>query len=147
MNKAFVREPDADAPALCPRCGSAGTSVGNGPVQLYVRPESRDQLLNAAWCCVNPACDVVYFTIFEQFVRASELTVPVYPYDMDAPICACFGFSYEDILADADGEQPTRIRRLLAQSESPEARCAAVAVDGQCCMKEVQRLYRKLRAN
>lgn len=145
MNKAFVREPDADARVTCPRCGSVGTTVGNGPIELYVPVPLRDQMLNAAWCCSNAACEVVYYNMFEQTVRSVELLTPVYPYDPNAPICACFGFTLHDIEDDADESQPLRIRALLARSQSPEARCQAVAVDGRCCMREVQRLYMKLK--
>lgn len=146
MNKAFVREPDADARVLCPRCGSPGTSVGNGPVEKNVRPETVTFLRDAAWCCTNGACDVVYFNMFEQFVRVSELLRPVYPYDLDAPICACFGFTMDDVESDVKDGVPTRIRELLEKSRSHEARCSSVAIDGQCCMKEVQRLFMKLRS-
>ena len=147
MNKAFVREPDADARVTCPRCGSVGNTVGNGPIELYVPPGLRDQMRNAAWCCSNSACEVVYYNMFEQTVRASDLVTPVYPYDPDAPICACFGFTLQDVEAEADEAQPLRIRALLARSQSSEARCQAVAVDGCCCVREVQRLYMKLKSS
>ena len=146
VNKAFVREPDADARLLCPRCGSPGTAVGNGPVETYVRPESQAALRDAAWCCVNPACEIAYFNMFEQTVSVNELTTSVYPYDLNAPVCPCFGFTIDDVEADIEDGQPVRIRVLLAKSQSPQARCQTLAVDGQCCMREVQRLYMKLRS-
>ena len=147
MNKAFVREPDADARVTCPRCGSVGTTVGNGPIELYVPAPLQDQMKNAAWCCSNAACEVVYYNMFEQTVHAVELLTPVYPYDSNAPICACFGFTLQDVEDDADESQPLRIRALLARSLSPEACCQAVAVDGHCCLREVQRLYMKLKSS
>ena len=146
MNKAFVREPDADARLLCPRCASPGTAVGNGPVETYVRPESQAALRDAAWYCGNSACEVAYFNMFEQTVCVSELVTPVYPYDLDAPMCACFGFTSDDVEADIEDGQPVRIRALLAKSQSPQARCQTLAVDGNCCMREVQRLYMQLRS-
>ena len=146
MNKAFVREPDADARLLCPRCASPGTAVGNGPVETYVRPESQAALRDAAWYCGNSACEVAYFNMFEQTVCVSELVTPVYPYNLDAPMCACFGFTSDDVEADIEDGQPVRIRALLAKSQSPQARCQTLAVDGNCCMREVQRLYMKLRS-
>ncbi len=145
MNKAFVREPDADARVLCPCCGSPGTPVGNGPLTAHVRPDARARLKDSAWCCGHVECDVAYFNMFEATVSVAELMAPVYPYDIDASICACFGFRYDDVEADLQDGQPTRIRQLLAQSQSLEARCQSLALDGQCCMKEVQRLYMKLR--
>jgi hypothetical protein len=146
LNKAFVREPDADSRVPCPRCGAAGISVGNGPLQTYVPDESRAQLIDSALYCSNTSCDVAYFNMFEQFVRVEDLTGEVYPYNPDAPICPCFGFTLDDVIADVDCPQPLRIRELLAKSKSPDARCAKLAIDGQCCMKEIQRVYMKLRS-
>ncbi len=146
MNKAFVREPDSDARLLCPRCTGPGKSVGNGPIETYVPAGMRSQLLDTAWYCNNPDCDVAYFNMFEQFVRVTELLAPVYPHDLNAPLCACFGFTLDDVEADVGEGQPVRIRALLARSQSPEARCQTLAADGQCCMREVQRLYMKFRS-
>jgi hypothetical protein len=87
---------------------------------------------------------VAYFNAMEQTVLVSELKAPVYPRDIDAPICACFGFGYDDVEADVRDGQPTRIRQLLARSQSSEAQCRTLAVDGLCCMREVQRLFMKL---
>ena len=100
---------------------------------------------DAAWYCSHPSCEVAYFNLFELTVTLGELRTSVYPCDVDAPICACFGFRYDDVEADIRDGQPVRIRKLLAQSQSPEARCPTLAVDGQCCIREVQKLYLKLR--
>ena len=145
MNKAFVREPDADTRVLCPRCGTGGTPVGSGPLDTHLRPEARTRMQDAAWYCSHSSCEVAYFNLFELTVMLSELQAAVYPYDVDAPICACFGFRYDDVEADIRDGQPIRIRKLLARSQSPEARCQTLAVDGQCCIREVQKLYMKLR--
>ncbi len=145
MNKAFVREPDADSRVLCPRCGTVGIPVGSGPLDTHIRPEARARMQDAAWYCSQPSCEVAYFNLFELTVTLGELLAPVYPYDVDAPICGCFGFSYDDVEADVRDGQPVRIRKLLAQSQSPEAHCQTLAVDGQCCIREVQKLYMKLR--
>ena len=146
MNKAFVREPDADSRLLCPRCGSPGTEVGNGPLDTHIRAEARSRLSDNAWHCSHPVCEVAYFNLLERVVLTSELRAPVYPSNIDAPICACFGFSYDDVEADVRDGQPTRIRQLLARSRSSEARCQTLAIDGQCCLREVQRLFMKLQS-
>jgi hypothetical protein len=144
MNKAFVREPEFDGRAFCPRCGTLGTPVGSGPLDTHIRDESRAKMRDAAWYCEFARCDVAYFNLFESVVLVSELRQPIYPYDLDAPICACFGFTYDDVEADARDSKPARIRQLLARSTTSEARCAALAVDGRCCMAEVQKLYMRL---
>jgi hypothetical protein len=145
MNKAFVREPDADGRAYCPRCGTLGVPVGGGPLNTHLRPESRSKMHDAAWFCNFPRCEVAYFNEFEVVVTVDELRSPIYPKDLDAPLCACFGLNYEDVEADVREGQPTRIRKLLARSKSGEARCQELAADGRCCMGAVQELYLKLR--
>jgi hypothetical protein len=145
MNKAFVREPDFDGRAYCPRCKSLGLPVEHGPLDRHIRPESRNKLGDTAWFCSFPRCDVAYFNLFEAIVTREELAAPVYPYDLDAPICACFGLTYDDVAADAAEPTPVRIRALLAKSKSPAARCVELAADGRCCMTAAQELYMRLR--
>ncbi len=143
MNKAFVREPEADARVMCPVCHSLGTAVGPEPLNTHVRDEHRRRISDSAWCCSNPDCRVVYFDIFEQTIRVEDLKAAVYPYDLDAPICPCFGLTWDDIDLDAREPVPVRIRELAVKARSPEARCQSLSIDGQCCLKEVQRLYLK----
>lgn len=145
MNKAFVREPEQDDSVYCPRCGLPGLPVGAGPLDTHVREDIRDRLPATAWYCSQSSCDVAYFTPLGVVVLLSELRSGVYPYDPDAPLCACFGLSYDDVLADVDAGVPTRIRQLLADSRTSAAACALKAVDGQCCLTQVQKLYLKLR--
>src|SRR5215467_8781445 len=134
MNKAFVREPESDGRKHCPRCASLGVPVGAGPLDRYIRPESRGKMQESAWFCNFPRCEVAYFNEFDELILATELISPVYPKDFDAPLCACFGFTYGDVEADVSDGQPTRIRALLAKSKSPEAHCQTLAAVGRCCM-------------
>ncbi|MBX3438172.1 MAG: hypothetical protein KF861_11825 [Planctomycetaceae bacterium] len=141
MNKAFVREPEADGRAYCPRCGSLGTPVVQETLDHHVCPAARPNLGESAWFCAFPECDIAYFDLFERSVEVSDLNTPVYPKSATAPICACFGLMIEEIEADAHEGVPTRIRELLAKSQSNAAQCHRLAADGRCCMREVQRLY------
>lgn len=147
MNKAFVREPDADGRVLCPRCGTLGIAVGTGPLDTHIIESVRSRMPDSAWYCGHAECEVAYFNMFEQVVFVKELRKSVYPYDMNAPICACFGFTWEDVDAESRADAPLRIRELLAKSKSPDARCQLLAVDGQCCIRDVQQLYMKLRGS
>ena len=141
MNKAFVREPEFDGRAYCPRCGSLGSAVSSPSLDHNICPDSRPRMSDAAWFCGYAQCDVAYFDLFESVVAVDELRQAVYPKDPDAAICACFDFHVESIDADVRDGSPTRIRELLAKSKSSAARCRELAADGQCCMREVQRLY------
>ncbi len=144
MNKAFVREPESDGRGYCPRCGALGVAVAAEPMDTHIAEGSRKKMGDAAWFCSFARCDVAYFNEFDTLVRVDELKTPVYPMDLETPICACFGFGRREIEADVDDGVPTRIRELLAKSKSAEARCRTLAADGKCCLQEVQRLYLKL---
>ncbi|MCH2211522.1 MAG: hypothetical protein MK110_09480 [Fuerstiella sp.] len=146
MNKAFVREPEIDSRPRCPRCGSLGDSVEKATLDHHVQPDSRRQIDNTAWFCTYARCDVAYFDLFERCVTVDELQAPVYPKDIDAPVCACFDFTIEDIDSDVQAGTPTRIRELLKKSETPDAQCHICAANGQCCTREIQRLYMKQTA-
>ncbi len=141
MNKAFVREPEFDGKAYCPQCGSLGVPVGEATLDHHVQPATRTRLGDAAWFCSFAKCEIAYFDLFESRVSVDELRTPVYPMDSEAPICPCFGFTIDDLEADVAEGMPTRIRELLAKSKSDDANCRVLAADGQCCMREVQRLY------
>ena len=146
MNKAFVREPEPSGRAYCPRCGSLGTPVSSAVLDHHVQKQPRPRMGESAWFCEFARCDVAYFDLFERVVAVTELQFAVYPKDAAVPICACFGFTLEDIEADVRQAAPLRIRELLAKSESGDAQCHTLAADGRCCMREVQRLYMKLIA-
>jgi hypothetical protein len=108
MNKAFVREPDFDGRAFCPRCGALGLPVEHGPLDAHIQPASRHKLGDTAWFCNFPRCEVAYFNLFDVTVLVDELKAPIYPHDLNAPMCACFGLTYDDVEADVrDGVPQT----------------------------------------
>lgn len=146
MNKAFVRESEFDAASQCPRCGGSGVSVFGGPLDAHIRDEFREPMGDAAYFCRSPSCDAAYFNRSGVVVTCDQLKAPVFPKDLNAPLCACFGLTDDEILADVDEGTPTRIRELLAKSKGPDARCALLAADGQCCLPAVQERYLRLRA-
>lgn len=141
MNKAFVREPEFDGKAFCPRCGSLGVEVGQAVLDRHLRDEARGRLGNSAWFCGFAQCEVAYFDLFERLATVEQLRCEVFPKSPSAPICACFCFTLDDLDEDLREGAPTRVRALLARSKTSEARCRELAADGQCCMREVQRLY------
>jgi Zinc binding domain len=145
MNKAFVREPDPDASPLCPRCGSVGSFVHAETLDHFLTEQIRPRFGSDAWYCGLAACPVIYFSSFGTVAGLHELRQTAWPYDADAPICPCFNFRYQDLLDEVDAPQPLRIRELIAKSRSPDANCRMRAIDGQCCSREIQRLYLRLK--
>lgn len=145
MNKAFIKEPEDTGAAHCPRCGSLGEPVGDETLSAHLTAEDRRNLPETAFFCPFARCEVAYFDQFERTVAADRLPRPVYPKDPDAPICPCFGFTCEEIELDVQEGGVSRVRDLLARSQSPQARCVTMAANGRCCMPEVQRHFMKLR--
>jgi hypothetical protein len=146
MNKAFIREPEFDGKAYCPRCGSLGVAVSRSVLDHYIVEAMRSRLADSAWYCDFAKCEVAYFDLLEQFVTTHDLIFPVYPKDSDEPVCACFGFRVEDVEADVEDGIPSRIRELLLKSKSSDARCGILAANGKCCIPEIQRLFMKGRS-
>jgi hypothetical protein len=144
MNKAFVRESEQFV-EYCPRCGSVGQPVGRETLDEHLAPQARGRLAEFAEFCPFPQCEVAYFDQFERTTLVSDLAHPVYPKDPDAPICACFGLTRDDIEQDVQEGTVARVKALLAKAQSPEARCSRLAANGQSCVSEVQRYYMKCR--
>ncbi len=146
MNKAFVRESDS-TDVLCPKCGAAGVEVFEPAIASHISAERRRQLAATVFFCETPPCPVAYFDAMEASVSVADLVRPVSPKDPGAPLCACFGLTREDVVADVEEGTPRRIRELLAKSKSPAAHCETASPTGRSCMTEVQRYYFKLRGD
>lgn len=145
MNKAFVKEPEFDGRAYCPSCGQLGTQVQGVTLDAFLQSQARGDLGQDAWFCGFDRCDVAYFDLFESTVTTEHLVRSVYPMDVQAPICGCFGLKMSDIEADVAEGHPSRLRELSDRSKSEEAHCQTAAADGRCCMQEAQRIYFRLR--
>ena len=140
MNKAFVREPDNIAD-YCPRCGSKGEPVGAETLKSFLTDEQRQAITESANFCPSPKCEVVYFDSFERKVLATDLERPVYPKDPNAPICACFGLTREDIEQDVQEGGATRVKAIIEKAKSSAARCRQTAANGRPCIGYVQKYY------
>ena len=144
MNKAFVKEQDL-TDGRCPRCGSPGTPVFRETLEAHVAPEALNTLTDSAFFCAQPRCPVVYFDLFDRVLDESAVKTPVYPKNPEAPLCACFGLTCEDVEDDLREGGVTRTRACVEQAKSPAARCAVCSPSGQSCIAEVQRYYMKRR--
>jgi hypothetical protein len=145
MNKAFVREPDDTGQRHCPRCQSLSVTLRRETYLEHLQPEAAERLADVAYFCPFPSCDVVYFDDYERLALVSELKHPVYPKDLDAPMCACFGLTRDDIEDEVRAGSVQRIREVVLKAKTPEAHCHTASPSGQPCVGEVQRYYMKLR--
>lgn len=141
MNKAFLREPEPDGRAYCPKCQALGIPVGQATLDYHLQESARQKFGNDGWFCAYPACDVAYFDLYDRTVFVGELRQPVFPKSIDAPICPCFGFTVEELDAAIELRSPLAVRELLAKSKTSAANCSVLAASGRCCLQEVQKLY------
>ena len=143
MNKAFVREPDDNGQAYCPRCQSLGVAVHEATLAAHLKPEALEELADTAWFCPFPTCPVAYFDVFERVATLEALLKSVYPKDASKPICPCFGFTTDEIEQDLAEGGVRRTRELVEKAKGPDARCSMESPTGQSCVAEVQRYYMK----
>lgn len=144
MNKAFVKEQDSDE-GRCPKCGSPGAVVFQETLKAHLAPEMLQHLTDTAFFCGQPRCSVVYFDLFDRVVEEPAVKTPVYPKNPEAPLCACFGLTRDDVEQDIREGGVARTRACVNRAKSAEARCALASPSGQSCIAEVQRYYMKLR--
>ena len=111
----------------------------------YLSDEQRRAISDPANFCPSPKCAVAYFDAFERTVLASELSRPAYPKDPEAPLCACFGLTREDVECDVREGVVTRVKAILQRAKSPEAQCPRMAANGRCCESYVQAYYLRCR--
>ena len=146
MNKAFMKEQEQGSDGHCPRCGSLGTAVGERTLRAFLPEKTLESISKSAYFCPFQRCSVVYFDTFDRVVEEDALVKPVYPKDLDAPICGCFGFTCDEIDQDVREGGLARVRALIDKARSPEAKCAMLAADGQSCIQAVQTYYMRQRA-
>lgn len=101
------------------------------------------EIAKTANFCSSVSCPVVYFDVFERVILASDLPVKVYPKDVQAPICPCFGFGCEAIEQDIEEGVVTRTRAAVERAKSSDARCQTLSPRGQSCVGDIQRYYMK----
>lgn len=144
MNKAFIKERDSTE-GRCPKCGSPGIVVFHETLKAHLAPETLQHLTDTAFFCGQPRCSVVYFDLFDRVVEETAVKTPVYPKNPEAPLCACFGLTRDDVELDIRDGGVARTRACIERAKSAEARCALASPGGQSCIAEVQRYYMKLR--
>lgn len=144
MNKAFVREPD-QVDSRCPRCDSAGHPVGPQTLAARLSTEARRALAETAYFCPDSQCNVVYYDDFGGLVQRASVPGLIPIKDVEAPLCACFGLTREEIEQDIDEGGVIRTRAAVLRAQSNEARCTTLAPNGRTCVPEVQGYYLKCK--
>src|SRR4029078_2476739 len=107
----------------------------------YLSSDVRQRLGNSGCFSETPTCEAGYFDVVEDFAPTSELLKPCYPKDPDAPLCACFGLTSDDIEQDLAEGTPRRVREVVAKAKTDAANCGTLSASGQSCVAAVQKYY------
>lgn len=133
---------------LCPGCGSKGMAVKAVTVhallpRLSDRPNSN---LDAFCFCGSTLCDVVYFSVdgWSAHKGALNVRVGVKETQDPIPVCYCFGYSRDDILADQRRNRSSSISNAIeAAMKASRCSCETKNPSGRCCLTEIHRILGK----
>ncbi len=110
-----------------------------------LKPDFRTEVASTAMFCPFDGCKIAYFDSFDRVATIDMLVRPVYPKDLTAPLCPCFGLTLDDIQADVDEGVVSRTRDAVQKAKSPAARCSTMSPTGTSCVQDIQRCYRQIR--
>lgn len=127
---------------VCPVAGTPGKRVTDTTLRALLKPEVHASLTPARYrFCATPGCDVVYYAEDgSRVVTLGDLVVRVGVKETTAPrpICYCFGYTVEEMIAEIRltgwTTVPDRIRRRL---ESEGCHCETANPQGSCCLGTV----------
>ena len=143
MNKAFVRDAEPTVSAVRDAARSANRSDRRRSMPLSA-PRSGHNWARRPVSARPKLAPSLILTHSNGMVSVGQLVKPVYPKDPAAPICACFGFTSEEIEADVREGVATRTRALIERAKSSAARCSQMAANGQSCVPAVQRVFHEV---
>lgn len=127
------------AALACPVCGKPCRKVGKETLDHHLAPRPRARFGNEAGFCLNPACEVVYFSGSES-VRKGETLLPITQKDPgdEVFVCYCFRNTRGDLRRDLARTGTTDIPDQIRQ-EIKEGRCDCERKNpqGACCLGNV----------
>ena len=123
----------------CPICRQKGKRVQLITLKALIRPsalETIDPEKSYAFC-INPSCDVVYFSDVQTF-ETNKIKVPVFQIDdaLDVPVCYCFGWTRER-LKQAVQENRQPVDKIREQIRANRCGCEVNNPQGSCCLGNV----------
>ena len=143
--------PRDDAGRGCARCGAASRRVKRKTVLLMLRPELLDRAGEDEYrFCTGRGCRVMYFTEGGgPCFTTDDLRVRVGLKEREdpVPLCYCFGFdervAREEFARTGGCSLPRRISALIRQGMCA---CPERNPSGACCLGEVNKAVKRLRA-
>ena len=148
-----LHPPRACSPTPCPACGKTGRRVARLTLGALLKAERRPAIpAQQEECCYcpTPTCEVVYFLPGRPLFRKDDLSVRVgvkEPGDPTAPVCYCFGWTPEKILAElVETGRSTVIKRIKAQVKAGNCYCEVTNPQGSCCLGNVAKAVQEATA-
>lgn len=133
-------------PTLCPACQQKGKSVQLITLKAMLKPSALATIHPEAsyQFCSNSSCEVIYYGDIQTF-DTSALKVPVFQKDdaLDVPVCYCFGWTRERIMATVQ-EQQNPIEHIHEQIQAKRCGCEVNNPQGACCLGNVTSFIRTL---
>ncbi|MCI0621791.1 MAG: (2Fe-2S)-binding protein [Acidobacteria bacterium] len=129
----------------CPVTGKRSKQIDLLTVRSLVRRLPLGMPRTAYYFCDDPACDVVYFPADPRapMFKRNDLWVRVGVKEENdpMPVCYCFGFTREDILAEirATGRS-TVSERVAAEVKAGNCACEVKNPSGKCCLGNITRI-------
>ena len=133
----------------CPKCGVAGRSVPVSTPTHLATPLASGEALLAPRYCRTEKCEVVYFAGSgpKAVILHEAMRVPAFHKDTDParPVCYCFGYSVQDVLAaeDVTGSDNTVIAAITKACRQGLDRCAETNPEGRCCLGNVRAVAKR----
>ena len=91
--------------------------------------------------CRTPTCEAVYFLPDRVLFQKQDLSVPVGLKEFgnaDAPVCYCFGWTPQKILAEIEATgTSSAIEQIKAQVKAGNCYCEVTNPQGACCLGNV----------
>lgn len=154
MEDCCVIEPSrvaTTAGLLCPQNGLKGRKVKPLTVRSLIaetrKGEVQDDVLYGY--CAAPECDVVYFDEAGWTVRKQDLKIRVGVKETEDPIpvCYCFGYTRADIHNGIRETGTTTIPpKIRAEVKAGRCACETKNPSGSCCLGDVERAVKEVRA-
>lgn len=125
----------------CPSCGAVGSSVPAGTVEA-LRSDATELPTDRWRACANITCPAVWYgeeTGKVLDTQACRVRVTAKETAPDRPVCYCFGFSAEAVIARAGTSEPVsaEVREACRRGED---RCETTNPRGTCCLGELRRV-------
>lgn len=135
----------------CPACGQRGQVVPLVTVRNLVLASRASRVLDGAYrFCTTPSCDVVYYdTAPGRLLRKGDVRIRVGLKETVDPItiCYCFGHTRSSIRKEivATGRSTVQAR-VTAEVKAGRCACEIENPSGRCCLGDVARAVRMIRA-